>query len=181
MFYFICGTESRELKYLEILDDIKKKNPGIQEFAFDVALKEDDKFFEKLNFNSIFGGKEILVLKPAEKLGNIEEVLTLVSNVEMNSKYVIIDFHTEGSKKNDKLFTLLDEIGKKTETKVIKTEEDEKNLSNYVKVKSASINGKVLQSIKHLSGVEAMPQGAAKLSVDKITKVECWIQAGAPE
>ena len=133
MFYFICGTESRELKYLEILDDIKKKNPGIQEFAFDVALKEDDKFFEKLNFNSIFGGKEILVLKRAEKLGNIEEVLTLVSNVEMDSKYVIIDFHTEGSKKNDKLFTLLDEIGKKTETKVIKTEEDEKNLSNYVK------------------------------------------------
>ncbi len=133
MFYFICGTESRELKYLEILDDIKKKNPGIQEFAFDVALKEDDKFFEKLNFNSIFGGKEILVLKRAEKLGNIEEVLTLVSNVEMDSKYVIIDFHTEGSKKNDKLFTLLDEISKKTETKVIKTEEDEKNLSNYVK------------------------------------------------
>ena len=133
MFYFICGTESRELKYLEILDDIKKKNPGIQEFAFDVALKEDDKFFEKLNFNSIFGGKEILVLKRAEKLGNIEEVLTLVSNVEMDSKYVIIDFHTEGSKKNDKLFTLLDEIGKKTETKVIKTEEDEKNLNNYVK------------------------------------------------
>ncbi|WP_435307400.1 DNA polymerase III subunit delta [Sebaldella termitidis] len=133
MFYFICGTESRELKYLEILDDIKKKNPGIQEFAFDVALKEDDKFFEKLNFNSIFGGKEILVLKRAEKLGNIEEVLTLVSNVEMDSKYVIIDFHTEGSKKNDKLFTLLDEISKKTETKVIKTEEDEKNLSNYIK------------------------------------------------
>ena len=133
MFYFICGTESRELKYLEVLDDIKKKNPGIQEFVFDVALKEDDRFFEKLNFNSIFGGKEILVLKRAEKLGNIEEVLTLVSNVEMDSKYVIIDFHTEGSKKNDKLFVLLDEISRKTETKVIKTEEDEKNLSDYVK------------------------------------------------
>ena len=133
MFYFICGTESRELKYLEILDDIKKKNPGIQEFVFDVVLKEDDKFFEKLNFNSIFGGKEILVLKRAEKLGNIEEVLTLISNVEMDSKYVMIDFQIEGSKKNDKLFTLLDEIGKKTETKVIKTEEDEKNLADFVK------------------------------------------------
>ena len=55
------------------------------------------------------------------------------------------------------------------------------DLSTYSKVKSASINGKVLQSIKHLSGVKAMPQDAAKLSVDKITKVECWIQAGAPE
>ncbi|MCP1222954.1 DNA polymerase III subunit delta [Sebaldella sp. S0638] len=133
MFYFICGTESRELKYLEILDDIKKKNPGIQEFVFDVVLKEDDKFFEKLNFNSIFGGKEILVLKRAEKLGNIEEVLALISNVEMDSKYVIVDFQIEGSKKNDKLFALLGEIGKKTETKVIKTEEDEKNLADFVK------------------------------------------------
>ena len=151
MFYFICGTESRELKYLEILDDIKKKNPGIQEFAFDVALKEDDKFFEKLNFNSIFGGKEILVLKRAEKLGNIEEVLTLVSNVEMDSKYVIIDFHTEGSKKNDKLFTLLDEIGKKTETKVIKTEEDEKNLSNYVK-ENLKTDTKEIQRLLSLIG-----------------------------
>jgi hypothetical protein len=55
------------------------------------------------------------------------------------------------------------------------------DLSTYSKVKSASLNGKVLQSIKHLSGVDAMPKGAAKLSTDKITKVECWIQAGAPE
>ena len=133
MFYFICGTESRELKYLEILDDIKKKNPGIQEFVFDAVLKEDDKFFEKLNFNSIFGGKEILVLKRSEKLGNIEEVLTLISNVEMTSKYVIVDFQTEGSKKNDKLFALLEDIGKKTETMVIKTEENEKNLADFVK------------------------------------------------
>lgn len=55
------------------------------------------------------------------------------------------------------------------------------DLSSYSKVKSASLNGKVLQSIKHLSGVKSMPQDAAKLSNDKITKVECWIQAGAPE
>lgn len=151
MFYFICGTESRELKYLEILDEIKKKNPGIQEFVFDVVLKEDDKFFEKLNFNSIFGGKEILVLKRAEKLSNIEEVLTLVSNVEMDSKYVIIDFYIEGNKKNDKLFALLEEIGKKTETKVIKTVEDEKNLSDFVK-ESLKTNTKETQRLLSLIG-----------------------------
>ncbi len=55
------------------------------------------------------------------------------------------------------------------------------DLSTYIKVKSASLNGKVLQSIKHQSGAKAMPRDAAKLSVDKITKVECWIQSGAPE
>ena len=151
MFYFICGTESRELKYLEILDDIKKKNPGIQEFTFDVVLKEDDKFFEKLNFNSIFGGKEILVLKRAEKLGNIEEVITLISNVEMDSKYVIVDFQIEGNKKNDKLFALLEETSKKTETKVIKTEEDEKNLSDFVK-DNLKIDAKETQKLLSLIG-----------------------------
>lgn len=151
MFYFICGSESRELKYLEILDDIKKKNPGIQEFVFDVVLKEDDKFFEKLNFNSIFGGKEILVLKRAEKLGNIEEVLSLISNVEMASKYVFIDFQIEGSKKNDKLFALLDEIGKKTETKVIKTEEDEKNLEAFIK-DNLKTDSKETQKLLNLIG-----------------------------
>ena len=151
MFYFICGSESRELKYLEILDDIKKKNPGIQEFVFDVVLKEDDKFFEKLNFNSIFGGKEILVLKRAEKLGNIEEVLSLISNVEMASKYVFIDFQIEGSKKSDKLFALLDEIGKKTETKVIKTEEDEKNLEAFIK-DNLKTDSKEAQKLLNLIG-----------------------------
>jgi len=55
------------------------------------------------------------------------------------------------------------------------------DLSNYSKVKSASLNGEVLQSIKHLSGAEAMPKDAAKLSSDKILKVECWIKNGAPE
>lgn len=55
------------------------------------------------------------------------------------------------------------------------------NLSTYATAKSASLNGKVLQSIKHESGVEAMPQGGTKLPTDVIKIVECWIQNGAPE
>ncbi|MBK8670408.1 MAG: hypothetical protein IPN89_13545 [Saprospiraceae bacterium] len=56
------------------------------------------------------------------------------------------------------------------------------DLSSYAKAKSASLNNsKVLSSMKHASGVKAMPQGAAKLSDDKIKKVECWIKNGAPE
>ena len=132
MFYFICGAAAREFKYFELLDRIKAENPGIKEFVYDVVLKEDDKFFEKLNFNSIFGGKEILVLKRAEKLGNVEEVLNLISNVELNSKFVILDYQFEGTKKNEKLFSTLDEISKKIKVEIIKIEEDEKNLPRYV-------------------------------------------------
>lgn len=55
------------------------------------------------------------------------------------------------------------------------------NLSSYTTAKSASLNGKVLQSIKHESGAKAMPQGGTKLPNDLIKIVECWIQNGAPE
>jgi hypothetical protein len=55
------------------------------------------------------------------------------------------------------------------------------NLSAYTPAKSASINGKLLQSIKHESGVAAMPQGASKLPEASIRLIECWIKNGAPE
>ncbi|MFZ1749655.1 MAG: hypothetical protein WAU01_05670 [Saprospiraceae bacterium] len=55
------------------------------------------------------------------------------------------------------------------------------DLSSYTKAKNASLNGKVLQSMRHDAGVKAMPQNAAKLSDDKIKKVTCWINNGAPE
>jgi hypothetical protein len=55
------------------------------------------------------------------------------------------------------------------------------DLSTYAKAKSASLNGKVLASVKHQSGVTAMPIGAPKLSDVLISKIDCWIQNGAPE
>ncbi|MBK9737399.1 MAG: cytochrome c [Saprospiraceae bacterium] len=55
------------------------------------------------------------------------------------------------------------------------------NLSTYASSKSASQNTKVLKSIKHDSGANAMPQGSAKLSDAIINKVACWIQNGYQE
>ncbi len=55
------------------------------------------------------------------------------------------------------------------------------DLSTYATAKSASLNGKVLQSIKHESGADAMPQGGTKLPTDVIKIIECWIQNGAPK
>jgi len=55
------------------------------------------------------------------------------------------------------------------------------NLSTYATSKSASVNGKVLQSVKHSSGVSQMPQGSAKLPDASIKLIECWIKNGAPE
>lgn len=55
------------------------------------------------------------------------------------------------------------------------------DLSTYSKAKNASLNGKVLASIKQQGGAKAMPIGAPKLSDALISKIDCWIQNGAPE
>ena len=54
MIYFIGGKKQREFKYFELLEKIRKENVGISESFFDVDLKENEKFLEKININSIF-------------------------------------------------------------------------------------------------------------------------------
>ena len=71
MIYFIGGLSNREFKYFDIIESIRKNNQGIQESFFDVEIKEENKFLDKISFNSIFSLKELIVLKRAEKLKNI--------------------------------------------------------------------------------------------------------------
>ena len=54
------------------------------------------------------------------------------------------------------------------------------SLEGYNAVKVHVQNGKLLGSVKHLSGFSAMPQGAPKLESCKILKMEAWINAGSP-
>ena len=68
MIYFIGGLQNREFKYFDTLKKIREENPGITESFFDADIKEEEKFLEKISFNSIFSAEEIVVLKIAEKL-----------------------------------------------------------------------------------------------------------------
>lgn len=52
-------------------------------------------------------------------------------------------------------------------------------LDNYAAVKTFADNGKLLSSIKHLTGFSAMPKAQPKLSYCNIRMVELWIQKGA--
>ncbi|MBS1763394.1 MAG: hypothetical protein JSS90_00350 [Bacteroidetes bacterium] len=52
------------------------------------------------------------------------------------------------------------------------------DLSNYEMVKDACIKNKLLASIKHESGVKAMPRMAPKLSNESIAIIEKWINEG---
>jgi len=53
-------------------------------------------------------------------------------------------------------------------------------LEDYTDVKNAVDGGRLLGSIKQEPGFAAMPIGAAKLDDCKISQIEAWINAGAP-
>ena len=141
MIYFIGGKKQREFKYFEILEKIRKENVGISESFFDADLKENEKFLEKININSIFSSQELVVLKRAEKLKNIEEILKYIANLEIVNKEIVIDYDKEDGKFGAKLKRLLDELGKNKKMKVfLFQKETEEEIRAYV-IDELEING----------------------------------------
>ena len=141
MIYFIGGKKQREFKYFEILEKIRKENVGISESFFDVDLKENEQFLEKININSIFSSQELVVLKKAEKLKNIEEILKYIANLEIVNKEIIIDYDKEDGKFGAKLKKLLDELEKNRKMKVfLFQKETEEEIRAYV-IDELEING----------------------------------------
>ena len=142
MIYFIGGKKQREFKYFELLEKIRKENVGISESFFDVDLKENEKFLEKININSIFSSQELVVLKRGEKLKNIEEILKYIANLEIVNKEIIIDYDKEDGKFGVKLKKLLDEFSKNKQMKVfLFQKESEEEIKAYV-VNELNINAR---------------------------------------
>jgi mono/diheme cytochrome c family protein len=53
-------------------------------------------------------------------------------------------------------------------------------LDSYSKVKVYADNGRLMGSINHAGGFSPMPKNATKLSTCDISKVQAWVNAGAP-
>ena len=152
MIYFIGGKKQREFKYFEILEKIRKENVGISESFFDVDLKENEQFLEKININSIFLSQELVVLKRAEKLKNIEEILKYIANLEIVNKEIIIDYDKEDGKFGAKLKKLLNELEKNRKMKVfLFQKETEEEIRAYI-VNELGINGRDLALLLEMIG-----------------------------
>lgn len=54
------------------------------------------------------------------------------------------------------------------------------NLEGFTNIQNAALNGKLIQSLKHESGVSPMPQSAPKLDDCTLKAFEDWKNAGAP-
>lgn len=51
-------------------------------------------------------------------------------------------------------------------------------LENHTDVQSFAINGKLIGTVKHLSGYQQMPQGGGKLPDCEISQLQKWIDNG---
>ena len=152
MIYFIGGKKQREFKYFEILEKIRKENVGISESFFDVDLKENEQFLEKININSIFSSQELVVLKRAGKLKNIEEILKYIANLEIVNKEIIIDYDKEDGKFGVKLKKLLDEFSKNKQMEVfLFQKETEEEIRAYV-VNELDINARDVAMLLEMIG-----------------------------
>jgi hypothetical protein len=54
-------------------------------------------------------------------------------------------------------------------------------LDNYNGIKTQALNGRLMGSINQTGAYSAMPKGGAKLSSCTITKIQQWINSGAPQ
>ena len=152
MIYFIGGKKQREFKYFELLEKIRKENVGMSESFFDVDLKENEKFLEKININSIFSSQELVVLKRAEKLKNIKEILKYIANLEIVNKEIIIDYDKEDGKFGVKLKKLLDEFSKNKQMEVfLFQKETEEEIRAYV-VNELDINARDVAMLLEMIG-----------------------------
>lgn len=133
MIYFIGGLSNREFKYFDIIESIRKNNQGIQESFFDVEAKEEDKFFEKISFNSIFSLKELIVLKRAEKLKNIEKILDYILSLDIENKEIVIDYSCEEGKLPSKLSKKIEELKNDRKIEVyLFLSSDDSSLKKYI-------------------------------------------------
>lgn len=113
MIYFIAGMQNREFKYLEILENIRKKDSLVEHF-YDADIKEEyEQFLEKSSINSVFSFQhDLIVLKRSEKVKKMEDLLTKIVDVNLINKDIVIDYEQIDGKISTKLLKLLDELTK---------------------------------------------------------------------
>ena len=94
MNYLIVGDSSSELVYQDLIENIVGKTPNILTKTFDASLKEEDLFFQSISINSMFGGKELIILKRAEKVDKIWNFFKAMNNFNIVNKDIVIIYTT---------------------------------------------------------------------------------------
>lgn len=158
MVYTIVGDNSRELEYDKILKKIRESNPNITEKIFDASQNEQEAFIASAQVNSMFGGKELLILKRAESIKKIADFLGILKIFDLSKKEIIIELEKSGNN-----------FAKKAQ-------ETAKGLGQLILVKSATDGGNIRSFLQAELGISNKDAYVLKEMIgDDIQKIKTEI------
>ena len=137
MLYFLHGdTSPLQIKYEELLNKIKNEFPNIPEKYFDASQKEDEVFLQTVSTNSIFNPKELLILRRAEDIKNIEAFFKTLKLFNLSQKEIIIIYeeflNDYGKIKNPLSKKAMDSIGEIAQIICYRKENEKKAVTFYL-------------------------------------------------
>lgn len=90
MIYFLHGDIPLQLKLEELVDKIKKENPGIPEKHYDINQDNIDDIFLTLSTDSMFIPKSLIIIKRMETLKKIKPFIKSLGEFNFSKKIVIL-------------------------------------------------------------------------------------------
>lgn len=150
MLYIIVGDKTKEIQYDSILSKVRQQNPGIQERFFDANQNETSLFMEALQTNSMFGGRQLLVLKRAEEADNLTSFLETIKLFNLDSKEIIIDIEKKGNIFGKKAQGIAEEIGKLI---IVKSKNEDETVTEFIK-RELNIDGRQAFLLKEMIGTD---------------------------
>ncbi|MDR3258050.1 MAG: hypothetical protein LBT51_00360 [Fusobacteriaceae bacterium] len=121
MLYFLHGdSPPLQIKFQELLQDIRNKNQNISEKSFDGIDKEDEEnFFQNISTMSMFAPLELIIFKRVENLKNLHSFLSGIQKYNVSQKEIVLvyeesldEFGRINNSLGKKEMSLAEELGK---------------------------------------------------------------------
>lgn len=150
MVYTIVGDSSRLIEFDKTLEKIRKENPGIQEKIFDASLGEQESFIANTQVFSMFGGKELLILKRSENVEKLTDFLNILTKFNLDQKEIIIDIEKKGNIFGKKAEGIAKSLGKLI---AVKETTQGENVISFIK-DELGVDNKLAYELKEMIGTD---------------------------
>lgn len=119
MIYFLHGDTPLQMRYQELIKEIKSKNLNIPEKIYDASLGEETDFLGSISTNSMFSPKELIILKRSESLKKLDKFIGYLEEYDLSQKEVVIvyeeflnSFGKATNKPTTKMFSNIEKVAK---------------------------------------------------------------------
>ncbi|WP_288876535.1 hypothetical protein [uncultured Fusobacterium sp.] len=156
MLYLLYGdTTPLQIKYEELLSELKGNHPGIKEIIYDASLNEITEFFDSVSTNSMFSPYQLIVLKRAEDYKNLADLAKSLEMYNLAQKDIIIIYeeflNDFGKRTNEISKKVLTAFGKIAEI-ICFRKENEKKASVFYLQKNLNISQNEAETLLELIG-----------------------------